>query len=162
MRTLVLDYGDTTLGPLVAASLRRHLPRHLVSSAGFLTGGRRPPPKLRDAAARLGIDIEFHRSSVASPGLVSWAELILMPDEGLRPRVLGISGAGCISQKLRVLGTFASPVVARFSDPTAFRVGTAGFQEALELIVNTASAVGKLIAEGSIEANMAEQKGAPE
>lgn len=158
MRTLVLDYGDTILGPLIAASLRRSLPRAKVFSAGFLAGGKRPPPKLRAAAARLGLDIEFHRSSLAGPSLFSWAELVVIPDEGVLSKMYKLCPQP-EAPRVKLLGHFAKPAVARFSDPMAFRVNSAEFQTALELIIDTATALGKLIAEGSAIANIEQQTG---
>lgn len=162
MRTLVVDFADVSMGPLVASVLRRHLPRASVASAGFQPGGRRPPNKLRTALGTLGIDIEFHRSTMLSAGMVDWAELVVIHNESLRPKLAELGLNAALAPKLRPLGLFLQPVVTSLEDPSVFQLCSQPFQAALSRAVEAAENLGKLIASGAIKANMAEQKGAPE
>lgn len=79
---LVVCRGNIYRSPFAAAALRRALgaagPR--VESGGFIGPGRPAPPDALAAAARRGIDLTAHRSSLVTPARVRAAGLVVVMD----------------------------------------------------------------------------------
>lgn len=81
-RVLVLCYGNIYRSPLVGRLLSDKLGSGAeIRSAGFHHKDQRPSPQPHVAmAARYGIDLSQHRSTVISHNLVQWADLIVIMD----------------------------------------------------------------------------------
>lgn len=84
-KILVLCHGNINRSPLCAAVLKKA--GLSVKSAGFLEDGTRAAKKMRDAAAPLGLDLTEHRSTLITPELTSWADMIVYMDNGNHKRL---------------------------------------------------------------------------
>jgi protein-tyrosine-phosphatase len=93
--------GNIFRSPFAAAALQALLPAESragvrVASAGFVGPGRGSPPPALDAAARRGVHLDEHRSSLLTHAAVYGARLVVVmePRQGWRLRMrFGIRGA---------------------------------------------------------------------
>ena len=82
-RILVVCYGNICRSPFAEGLLRHSLnPDHFeVRSCGFIRKeGRTSPEDFVMQALEAGIDLSSHRSSVITPEIVVWADLVLLMD----------------------------------------------------------------------------------
>ena len=79
---LVVCHGNVCRSPLAAALLAAELaPAGVrVESAGFFTPNRRCPPEAVTVAARRGVDLSAHRSTLLTAALAHSADLIVVMD----------------------------------------------------------------------------------
>jgi protein-tyrosine phosphatase len=79
---LVVCHGNVCRSPFAAALLRPSLSRKgvRVDSAGFVGPGRRSPLEAVTAAARYGVDLSTHRSTVLTVDRVRPASIIVVTD----------------------------------------------------------------------------------
>jgi protein-tyrosine-phosphatase/predicted ATP-grasp superfamily ATP-dependent carboligase len=81
-RVLFVCKGNIARSPFAAATARRVLDGdRVVRSAGFLRGGRRPPPDAVAAAADWHVDLAGHRSISVSSELVRESDVIFVFDD---------------------------------------------------------------------------------
>lgn len=73
-------------------------------SAGFVLPGRGSPATALDVAASHGLDLSDHRSALVTPGLATWADLILVMDRTQDRRVRALHGPG--RPHVELLGDF--------------------------------------------------------
>jgi protein-tyrosine phosphatase len=81
---LVLCHGNICRSPFAAALLARDLALAgvLVESAGFMGPGRPCPPEAVTAAARWGVDLAAHCSTLLTNARARAADLIVVMDAG--------------------------------------------------------------------------------
>ena len=81
-------HGNICRSPFAAALLARGLERCVppvhIASAGFLEPGRQSPLEAQAVAARWGVDLSRHRSSLLSPEQVQSADLIVVMEPAQR------------------------------------------------------------------------------
>jgi protein-tyrosine phosphatase len=87
---LFMCYGNICRSPFAAALFRRELtqglpggPARTIRSAGFTGADRSPPPEAIAAAAKFGVDISSHRSTVITADVYRAAALVvtMSPDQ---------------------------------------------------------------------------------
>lgn len=88
----VICYGNVCRSPYLEAVLRRDLlARGLVSvrvdSAGFVGPDRQPPELARTVARARGLDVDAHRSRIATREILGITDLVLVMDESQRLQV---------------------------------------------------------------------------
>jgi protein-tyrosine phosphatase len=87
---LVVCHGNICRSPYLQAVLQRLLPATTVTSAGFLSSGRRIPEVSLTIVARRGFDLTEFKSRAISADLVNAADVIIVMDvnqsRGIRAR----------------------------------------------------------------------------
>jgi protein-tyrosine-phosphatase len=80
-RVLVVCYGNIYRSPLFAELIRAGGKQLEIRSAGFHPrAGRESPPEYVAMVAGQGVSLEAHRSALASPADVAWADTIVCMD----------------------------------------------------------------------------------
>src|SRR4051794_37326222 len=87
MNVLVVCFGNKFRSPLCSAFLKNLCPDMTVKSAGFYDGHTRADKSFREYAARYGLDLGGHRSTLITPELITWADVIVVMGEAHRRRV---------------------------------------------------------------------------
>jgi protein-tyrosine-phosphatase len=102
---LVVCHANQCRSPLGEALLRAHLERAgvhaIVSSAGFLEGGRPAASGSVRAAKRRGLDLRDHRSRQVTPDLVLEAGLVLVM-ETRQVREIAVLAPGALERTFTV------------------------------------------------------------
>jgi len=93
---LVLCAGNLCRSPLAEALLRARLARAgkgiEVASAGLIADLGEPADEMTAlVAARQGLDLSGHASRPVDPGLVRWADLVLVMEEAQRRHLLELA-----------------------------------------------------------------------
>lgn len=134
-KVLVLCHGNINRSPLCAQILKSSGEgKFEIKSAGFVNPGRKASKKMRDAAAELGYNLEYHRSQLITKELVEWADLVILMDGGNQKRYSDFCNCGESMKKVRALGLYASPPVTRIPDPAFIARGTPEFHDVVQLI----------------------------
>jgi len=111
---VVVCHGNICRSPVAAALLDQALAgtgTH-VRSAGFIGPNRPSPREAVDAAARRGIDLSNHRSSLLTPDLVESADLLVVMEPAQQRQVLERFGRS--ARDVIVLGDLdPAPILAR-------------------------------------------------
>ncbi|HEX7114476.1 MAG TPA: low molecular weight phosphatase family protein [Steroidobacter sp.] len=104
-KILVICYGNIYRSPFVAELLKARLGGSVeVRSAGFHAVAGRPSPERHVRIAQdYGVRLEHHRSSIASPDDLAWADLIVLMD---RHNWAALRQMGAPEDKLVWLGAF--------------------------------------------------------
>lgn len=127
---LVVCHGNKFRSPLAEAIIAREIGPENVASRGFGLEGCRAAAKVRRYAARLGYDLENHRSCKVSAEDYEMAKIVLYMDSGNYKRIPPEVNAVC-------LGQYAG--VSRIPDP-AFLPKGPQTDEVLDLVVRAAKA----------------------
>lgn len=138
MRILCLCYANRWRSPLAAALLARE--GFLVRSAGFQKPGLRAGKPVREAAKKLGLDLEEHRSQIVTQEIVNWAELIVLMNDSHVERLRKdcVLSARVTTVKL---GYYAQPAVPSIKD-LAFLQGRE-FDAGVEVIQTAVAGLAK-------------------
>lgn len=116
MRVLVLCHGSVNRSPFVAAIIAHHRPDWRVHCAGLKTTvGRPATPKAKTAAARIGLDLSYHRSQPMTRDLFDWADVVLYMDSGNEKRLIEQVGEAAVRRKAELLASYGS--LRRLPDP---------------------------------------------
>jgi protein-tyrosine phosphatase len=109
---LFICHGNICRSPFAAVLFSREMTslgaRVDVSSAGFIGPGRTPPPRALSAAARLGVDMSAHRSTLITPEALGAADLIV---------VMSAEQAAAVKRARRGRGVHGTVVVLGDLDP---------------------------------------------
>ena len=85
LNILVLCHGNICRSPLVESCLKELLPpdRFAIRSSGFIPRTlRQSPREYARLAKKEGVDLSAHRSALVNEGDLSWADLVVIMDEG--------------------------------------------------------------------------------
>jgi protein-tyrosine-phosphatase len=141
MKLLVICHGNINRSPLAAAVLAQH--DHIEVRQGRLKFGHRlekASKKMRDAAAKIGIDLSKHRSRDITLEDIEWADAVIYMDAGnlkrLNEFVAGTEHAG--NMQVFCLAEFDDPPGNRIPDPAFIARDTPEFAAVVELIVRSA------------------------
>ena len=109
LKILFVCSGNTCRSPMAEAVARSVAGSAGLETAEFRSAGTSAAPGLPAsqgalrASERNGLELEAHRSSLLSPELIDWADLILAMGPSHLARILELGGEG----KSFLLGTFA-------------------------------------------------------
>ncbi len=132
IRVLVCCHANRYRSPLAEVFLKQH-PHLEVRSAGFQRSGLRAGKPVREAARRLGFDLEGHRSTELSQELVDWADWILVMNPTQLDRLAG--GFSLPHEgKQGLLGNYFDQRVESIPDLGFIRGGTPGFDAVVGMI----------------------------
>lgn len=154
-RVLVVCHGAINRSPLAAAVLRSELPPEIsvnVAALKYNGGGERAAAKMRRAAAALGFDLEAHRSTPITSGLLELSDLVVYMDNGNLARIIRLAEAPVPrrGQKWVCLGQFASPQTKRIPDPAYMSKDSEDFRRVVVMIHDAAMKLAAAIKSGAI------------
>jgi len=117
-RILILCYGNICRSPFVELYLKKLLigDNVEIKSSGFHEViDRGSPDKIIKAAKGNNIDLSAHRSSIVTPKMLKWADLIVIMDEDNWKDLLDLDNS--IKNKIVWLGAFLSSSIIEIEDP---------------------------------------------
>jgi protein-tyrosine-phosphatase len=142
-KILTVCHANRFRSPLAEVFLKRY-PHLEVRSAGFQRSGLRAGKPVREAARRLGFDLETHRSTELSQELVDWADYVIL----MNPTQLDRLAGGFFlphDQKQTVLGRYLSQCVEGIPDLGFIRGGTPEFDRVVSMIKDATENLAKCL-----------------
>lgn len=153
MKLLVLCHANRWRSPLTAAFVEKFSRGKVqVRSSGFKESGRPAGKPIRDAAVGLGLNLEAHKSTVISPMLYEWADVIIYMDGGNKKRLDSFEAKYIPEKKRKVsycLGAYANPQLNRIPDPAFIRRDTPEFHEVVLTIQDASKRLTKKLISSS-------------
>lgn len=132
IKVLVMCHANRYRSPLAAAFLAEH--KNLeVRSAGFMRSGLRAGKPVREAAAKLGLDIESHYSTEISQPLLQWATHVLLMND-VHWKKLRLRYGRRLGQVQALLGSFLDPQVMSIPDLAFIKQHTPEFDRVVGMI----------------------------
>jgi len=118
LNILVLCHGNICRSPFVAICLRERLPldRFSIRSSGFIPRiSRQSPREYARLAKQQGVDLSEHRSALVNEEDLSWADLVVIMDNGNFEELSGFDPSALV--KTVRLGAWSHEAGTDISDP---------------------------------------------
>lgn len=152
-RVLVVCHGNINRSPLCAATLRAEGLEHVNEAAlKYNGGGERAAAKMRRAAAELGLDLERHRSTAITTGILEAADIVVYMDNGNLNRIMKLADRTTPprGQKWICLGEYAEPQTKRIPDPAYMAKDSPEFAEVVPMIYRASIRLAHAILGGEV------------
>jgi protein-tyrosine-phosphatase len=147
MKVLVVCHGNINRSALSAAILRQERPDWEIREAALKAWQNerwkpeRAAKKMREAAARLGYDLEPHRSRAITEDDLEWADAVLFMDGGNYKRLTRIRPSPGPGKQWVSLGSFIG--LSRIADPNFMKTGSNEFNHVVREIEQATKACAK-------------------